>query len=125
MQVAMAHAPPEQTDVPFGGVPQALPQPPQLFGSLERMTQVPLQKVKPELQLDPHCPLTHDPPAGQALPQVPQWFASVPMFVSQPLTGLPSQLAYPPLQAPTSQAPPEHVALALANEQTLPQPPQL
>ena len=50
---------------------------------------------------------------------------SVLVLVSQPFAGLPSQSAYPALQAPITHAPAAHVAAALAKRHTLPHAPQL
>jgi hypothetical protein len=60
--------------------PQTLLQAPQLFGSMARLKQFPLQEVKPALQEPVHCPLTQAPVPltwkGQTLPHMPQLFGS-------------------------------------------------
>ena len=56
--------------------------------------------------------------------QPPQWLTSVAVFCSQPLEASPSQLPKPAVQA-SLHAPAEHVGVALAAPQMLPQVPQL
>ena len=80
-----------------------------------------------------HVPLQRPPPQVRlamfafehAWPQEPQLSALVAVLISHPLARLsPSQSAYPLLQAPDSQLPPEQAAVMFAVEQAIPQPPQ-
>jgi hypothetical protein len=57
--------------------------------------------------------------------QAPQLALSVPVFTSQPFDAMPSQSAKPVLQVPRPHTPVLQLALALANTQVTPQPPQL
>jgi hypothetical protein len=92
------------------GLAQPVPQAAQLFGSLDRLTQLPLQQTAPF----PHT-----------VPQVPQWFGSLRRFTSQPSATSPLQLAKPALQLATVQAPFAQPAVPLATAQALLQLPQL
>jgi hypothetical protein len=71
------HVPPEQAPVE-----QTLPQPPQLFESVDSFTQAPLQSVNPALQATAQVPAVQDAPAAfgsvvvHTLPQAPQLFGS-------------------------------------------------
>jgi len=58
-----------------------VPHAPQLLGSVERLTQDPLQFVSPVWQLTVHLPLEHTSPAGQTLPHVPQFDGSTSVAV--------------------------------------------
>jgi hypothetical protein len=69
-------------DLPDG---QTLPQAPQLFRSIARLTQTPLQLVSPAWQLRAQVPLEQIWPAGQARPQAPQLPLSVWRLVQMPL----------------------------------------
>jgi hypothetical protein len=53
---------------------QALPQAPQLSGSLVTVAQTPAQFCWPTPQNTWHVPALHNVPAPQAAPQAPQWF---------------------------------------------------
>jgi hypothetical protein len=111
--------------VAFAGVPQTLPQAPQLFASLARSRQDDPQRVSPALQAKPQVPLeqTGLPPAGaeHALPQEPQLATLLPVSVSQP--GLPSQSAKPAEQV-VWHTPALQVAVPFEAVQTLPHAPQ-
>jgi hypothetical protein len=85
----------------FCDVEQALPQPPQLFGSVLVLVHTPPHSVRLPWQV--HAPPLQVAPAGQALPQLPQLFGSV------------AELAH-------EQAPPEHT---WPDEHEWPQLPQL
>ena len=74
-----------------------------------------------------HAPLKHVADALaklQTVGHVPQCAGSVFRFASHPFTTLPSQLPKPALHELSAHTPAEHEALALANEHTVPQPPQ-
>ncbi|MEZ4405194.1 MAG: hypothetical protein R3A52_01705 [Polyangiales bacterium] len=71
-----------------------------------------------------HAPDTQLKPEAQTRLHVPQLVGAV-SAASQPLASTPSQLAKPAAQAPSAQVPVAHDAVALAREQTAPQPPQL
>jgi hypothetical protein len=90
----VTHAPPEQTWL----APQAMPQAPQLFLSLDRLTQAPLQAVYEALQEMPQVELEQVAAplagAGQALAQAPQLATS-----DLRSTHAPPHLAKPRLQA--------------------------
>lgn len=62
---------------------------------------------------------------AQLLLQAPQFMASAAVFVSQPLGAMLSQLAYPALHAPSTQAPLTHEFVALGKLQAELQVPQL
>jgi len=85
------HWPP--VHVPPGG--QATPQPPQWFGSVCVLTQVPPQSVCP-VGHPTQLPPTHVWPDPHAFPQVPQ-FCVVLRAVSHPSAGLPLQSPKPGL----------------------------
>lgn len=123
LQVPTVHWPPKQMPVPFGTGGQTFPQAPQLFTSLPRLVQVPLQAVCPAGQVVWHAPFEHCMPPGHALPHAPQLLESVCRFVSQPFAGLPSQLPKPALQT-MRQLPPLHEAVPLVEEHAVPQDPQ-
>jgi hypothetical protein len=92
--------------------PQECPQLPQLFGSLDVTTQVPLQFVWPLGQ--PQRPLTHWPLAHTLL-QAPQLLPSVAVLVHVPLHSVGVPLGH-------LHEPPWHVS---PPEQVLPHAPQL
>jgi hypothetical protein len=72
----IVHWPLEQAGVPF--VPlQAIPQPPQLLGSVWVLLQVPAQFVWPDPQVTTHAPAMHVCGVWQALVQAPQLLGSV------------------------------------------------
>ena len=110
----------------FGYVAQITPQPPQLFGSEARFTQLPVaaQNVVPVEHELTQAPPEQTVPAAQTLPQAPQL-----LFVfsarSQPLAAEPSQLPQPALQLAMPHAPPVHAAVALDGAQVAPHAPQL
>jgi hypothetical protein len=122
--------PAEQVGVPLADE-HAAPHPPQLavlvlmFVS-QPFELLPSQLPKPASQPTSwQVPLAHDSVAfamSQATPHAPQ-LVSVFRLVSQPLVGSPSQFANPEAQVGT-QAPPVHVVVPLALEQTFPQEPQ-
>ena len=64
------------------------PQAEQLFRSLVRSTQAPLQRVNPLLHVNPHAPPVHVgvalATAAQACPQLPQLFTSAAVVVQEP-----------------------------------------
>jgi hypothetical protein len=93
---------------------QMLPQDPQLFGLVWRLTQAPVaaQKVVPAAQALAQTPPAHTCPMVQRLPQAPQLF-EVTRAVSQPSSARPLQLPKPALQAPRPHDPPVQVAAAL------------
>jgi hypothetical protein len=102
------HPPVTQGD-PFG---QVTPQPPQWLASLCVSTQLPLQSVRPGLQVaeqvDPRQAGVPLATAGQTLPQPPQLFASV-RVSAQALAQTVSPTAQTRRQVPATQAcPPEH-----------------
>jgi len=123
-------------DVHAGVPPEALHtvgQVPQWAGSVFRFTSQPLlralpsQLPKPEVQAIPQVP---DVQLGVPLaplhgaPQLPQWLRLVLKLASQPLPrASPSQLPKPDVQV-MPQAPPEQVAVPLAELQAPPQLPQ-
>jgi hypothetical protein len=132
----VAHVPTAQAELAHfavaWGTAHAWPQDAQLFASLVVSTQVvPLHSVGAV----PGHPDTHEyipedarhtgvPPLHAEPVHAPQCAARV-RLVSQPFEATPSQSAYPARQDPMAQAPPLHVALALASAQTWPHPPQL
>lgn len=61
---------------------------------------------------------------AQTLPQLPQLVTLVARFTSQPSAGFPLQSAKPWLHEAMAQAPLEHLAVAFARLQTVPQAPQ-
>jgi hypothetical protein len=69
-------------DLPDG---QTVPQEPQWFRSIERLTQTPLQLVSPAWQLTAQAPPEHTWPAGQTWPQAPQLPLSAWRLVQTPL----------------------------------------
>ncbi len=75
------------------GIPQAMLQPPQLFGSVVVSTQVPLQSV-PDVQVQAPATQVSPPAVLQACPQLPQLLTSVAVAVQLPL-----QAVWPPEQA--------------------------
>lgn len=107
-QKPILHRPPPD---PAGG--QTFPHAPQLFASVWRSVQTPLQKVSPGWHTVVHTPATHVWVLVQVLPQVPQLLLSVCGFVQ-----VPAQTAVDPAgqQLPLLQSP---------AEQTFPQVPQL
>ena len=79
------------TQVPFWHIwvePQAFPQKPQLLGSVLVLTQLPLQLVRPALQVMPQAPPEQvaEPLAGvgQTVPQLPQLLVSVLVLAQAP-----------------------------------------
>ena len=75
-------------------IPQAMPQPPQLLGSLEVVVQTLLQSV-PVVQVQVPPTQVSPPAVLQACPQLPQLLTSVAVAVQ-----LPPQAVWPPEQAP-------------------------
>jgi hypothetical protein len=98
-QAPTAQEPLRQAEVAFGTAGQTWPQAPQFLGSVCVLTQLPLHRVWPPLQLQ--TPLTHAAPFGHTLPHFPQLAALV--WVS---THAPAQLV-----SPLAQQTPEHVPL--------------
>jgi len=97
---------PSRQDSPLA---QTLPHVPQLFESLARSRQLPLQRVCPVAHPE-HIPLSQDWPGWQALPQKPQLFRSLVRSWQ-----LPKQLVSPvghPEQFPLSQNVPFSQTLA-------------
>lgn len=115
------------------GVGQILPQTPQLFTLVLRLTSQPLatlpsQLANPALQAMPQLPPAHDGVPLlllHTLPQPPQLPALVFTLTSQPLAGLPSQSAKPALQLAMSQTPATQLEVPLAATHSFPQVPQL
>jgi hypothetical protein len=127
----MPQSPAAQVAVPLVLL-QTVLQPPQCVGVLRLVSQplaaLPSQSPKPGAQAIPQLPAVHVgvPPAGEHfVPQALQLLTSVLRLISQPLPGRPSQSLKPALQAPITQAPFEHVPVALAKVHLLPQPLQL
>ncbi len=113
---------------------QTFPQAPQLLLSVRRLVSQPsaglvLQSANPELQLAiTQVPLEQAMVAlapEQTWPQLPQLLTLLLMLVSQPSAWLPLQSAKPELQPAITQVPLVQAMVALAAEQTWPQPPQL
>jgi hypothetical protein len=87
------HAP-LQSDVPLGHaqvpfthvVPdgQTVAHAPQLFGSLDNVTQAPPQAVWPVGHTEVQMPLPHTSPDGQAVPHAPQFDGSLVTFTHAP-----------------------------------------
>ena len=94
--------------------PQRTLQPPQFAGSLEVVTQRPLQNVEPAGHAQ--VPLVHDVPMGQMKPHTPQFALSVLVLLQVPL-----QLICPTGQTLVHMRF-EHDA---PGAQVMPQPPQL
>jgi hypothetical protein len=89
---------------------------------------LPLQSAKPTTHVGTHAPAVQvNVPWGllQIVPHAPQFAKLVDRFASQPVAARPSQLPNPVLHVPSTHEPPEQAAPAFANEQTLPQLPQL
>ena len=107
------------------GIPQAMPQPPQLLGSSEVGMQTPLQDDQPAPQVQAPATQVSPPAMLQPWPQLPQLLMSVFWFDSQPSVWRWSQSSNPASQAAKKQAPAEHPAEPWGNEQIVPQPPQL
>lgn len=95
VHAATRHALPEHVGDALGSE-QALPQPPQLFVSVARSTQLPPQDVRPTGQA--HMLAWQVRPLVHTLPHVPQFALSVRRSRSQPFAALPSQLPKPVLQ---------------------------
>lgn len=119
------HVPPTQFGTPDGHE-QTVPHAPQwvvvvfLFVS-QPFCALPSQLPYGAVQVGEQAPATHAvlPFAlVQAELHAPQWPAVVCRFVSHPFDAIPSQLPKPALQAPSWQAPPKHVADALAKLHT-------
>jgi hypothetical protein len=117
---------------------QAMPQPPQLFGSVLMSMQLP----PPALGLAPHTvsvppqeptqalePQLAVPPVGAAQTrlQLPQWLASEVRFTQlpPPLAGLAPQTVSPPVHEPTQALEAQVAAPPVGGLQPLPQAPQL
>ncbi len=103
---------------------QAVPQAPQLLGSVCTLTQLLPQRVKPVLQMKLHVPPVQIAlafaTAGQTVPHAPQLFTSLAALTQTPL-----QLVKPALQV-TTHVPLTQVAVPLAGAvHMLPQVPQL
>lgn len=79
---AKPHTPFVQPGVALGRAGQAVPQPPQLVGSVCVLTQTPEQLVWPVGQTQ--FPPTQARPAGQMLPHVPQLLALVCVLTQAP-----------------------------------------
>lgn len=102
-----------QTGEPFATPAQEAPHLPQFIRSLPRLTQVPLQSAKPELQATPHLPAPHAGApllaVGHAAPQLPQFWGSEATATQEPLqllcaTGQVNLQAPPEHASPTAQA---------------------
>ena len=63
---------------------QAIPHALQLFGSVLRLTHVPLQLFSPDWQVSPHMPPEQTSPAGHTVVQEPQCALSVCSFTHVP-----------------------------------------
>src|ERR1019366_9436519 len=85
----MTQAPALHVDVPLFGVPQTLPQAPQLFVSLLVYTHPPLQAVYPPLQISRQAPEMHGLvplfAVPQPSPQAPRLETSVDKLTHVPL----------------------------------------
>ena len=124
------HAPEAQACVATLASAQTRPHDPQLFGSKLVEVQLPEHEVSPAPHVAVQAPAVHTRPAPHAVGALavlhaPQLFESLAVLTSHPLAALPSQSAYPALQAPITHAPAAHVAAALAKRHTLPHAPQL
>jgi hypothetical protein len=62
---------------------QTVPQAPQLFLSVARVTQVPAQLVSPVPQAVPQCPETQTWPGAQAVVQLPQCAGSIAVLMQE------------------------------------------
>lgn len=97
---------PSHSEFMQGLVMHDRPHPPQWFGSVAVLTQVPPQSVPPIEIEQVHRPATQVAPLPlQTVPQAPQLLESVCELDSQPLLMLRSQSAYPALQGPIAQLP--------------------
>src|SRR5579883_74988 len=111
---------------------QAMPQPPQFWGSTSTWVwqppaHLPLQSTKPALQAQVQAPFTQAVvPLGfaQVVPQAPQLPTSEVRLASQPSRGSLLQSPQPLAQEPTAQAPLVQAGVALGVMQVLPQAPQ-
>jgi hypothetical protein len=129
---ATVHLAAPQVPVPFGGLVQSMPQPPQFFGSWSVSSQLVPQQVRLEPQLaPPPQPPTQVPPeqlspVAHARPHAPQFAGSPLRLTSQPSAATRSQSAKPRTQLPMPQVLALQPATAFASGgQVKPQPPQL
>jgi hypothetical protein len=127
-QRATVHAPAAQPCAAALGSAHALPQAPQLAGSIAVLAQnavAPAPHVASGgAQVVPHTPPEHTCPAGHTAPHAPQLEFSMRVFTSQPLAGFMSQSAKPAAQVVTAHAPATQVEVALPSAHTRPQAPQ-